>query len=268
MSSVKTGKVIASIERKKKGVFVVFNDGSKLEMGLHSFTDQPLYEGKEISSQEFAQLKKAAQLDEYYDYALKLCSGSSKTTHEVSAKLESKKASQETISAICSRLIKIGLLDDEMYAKVYASDIADFKSYGRKRILYELKKKGIRDEILSKLVFDEENEKNKALKYAALLNKRNEKAPNAKKQTKMIQGLIQRGFDEDIAILATKECASVNDEESERNALLKDYFTYRARYEKKYEGYELRQRIFGALMRKGYQSQDIQNTMEENENAD
>ena len=108
MSSVKTGKVIASIERKKKGVLVVFNDGSKLEMGLHSFTDQPLYEGKEISSQEFAQLKKAAQLDEYYDYALKLCSGSSKTIHEVSAKLESKKASQETISAICSRLIKIG----------------------------------------------------------------------------------------------------------------------------------------------------------------
>ena len=65
MSSVKTGKVIASIERKKKGVLVVFNDGSKLEMGLHSFTDQPLYEGKEISSQEFAQLKKAAKLDEY-----------------------------------------------------------------------------------------------------------------------------------------------------------------------------------------------------------
>ena len=268
MSSVKTGKIIVALERKKKGVLVVFNDGSKLEMGLHSFTDQPLYEGKEISEQGFSQLKKAAMLDEYYDYALKLCSGSSKTVHEVSAKLESKKASQEMISAICSRLLKIGLLDDSMYAKVYASDIADFKSYGRRKILYELKKKGIRDEILSQLVFDEENEKSKAIKYATLLNKRNEKAPNGKKQAKIIQGLIQRGFDEDVAIMAAKECASVNDEESDRNALVKDYFIYRAKYEKKYEGYELRQRIFGALMRKGYQSEDIQNTMEENENAD
>ena len=268
MSSVKTGKSIVSIDQKKKNVLVTFDDGSKLEMGLHSFTDQPLYVGKEVSNDEFKKLKTAAKEDSFYDYALRNCLTSSHTVHEIASKLEDKGANQETISSILSRLCKLGLLDDKMYASVYASDIADLKLYGRRKVLFELKKKGVKQEIIDSLEYDENAEMKRAIRLATMLNKRNEKTPNLKKKRKMIVGMMERGFYEDIAKEAVEQAATINDATDERVALKRDYYKYRAKYEHKISGRELYQKVFVAMMKKGYSADDIKTIAEENEYDD
>ena len=265
MSAVKTGK---TIEYKKSGVALVLSDGEKLTLTPDSFTEMPLYEGKTLSEKECAKLVSLAQSDVYYAYALKLCLADTKTVAEVRKKLEGKGASKEMIRSILSRLKEAGFLNDDLYAKVYASDIASLRCYGKKRVLYELRKRGISDAILSKLSFSWEDEKDKADRYAAILNKKASKVPNSKKRMKMIEGLMERGFEEDVAREAVNDVATTNDPEEERNALTRDYFALKIRYERKYEGYELREHILSALIRKGYRYDDIKQLEEDNGNDD
>lgn len=268
MSAVKTGKTIESIAYKKSGVALVLSDGEKLTLTPDSFTEMPLYEGKTLSEKECAKLVSLAQSDVYYAYALKLCLADTKTVAEVRKKLEGKGASKEMIRSILSRLKEAGFLNDDLYAKVYASDIASLRCYGKKRVLYELRKRGISDAILSKLSFSWEDEKDKAGRYAAILNKKASKVPNSKKRMKMIEGLMERGFEEDVAREAVNDVATTNDPEEERNALTRDYFALKIRYERKYEGYELREHILSALIRKGYRYDDIKQLEEDNGNDD
>ena len=268
MSAVKTGKTIESIAYKKSGVALVLSDGEKLILTPDSFTEMPLYEGKTLSEKECAKLVSLAQSDVYYAYALKLCLADTKTVAEVRKKLEGKEASKEMIRSILSRLKEAGFLNDDLYAKVYASDIAALRCYGKKRVLYELRKRGISDAILSKLSFSWEDEKDKADRYAAILNKKASKVPNSKKRMKMIEGLMERGFEEGVAREAVNDVATTNDPEEERNALTRDYFALKIRYERKYEGYELREHILSALIRKGYRYDDIKQLEEDNGNDD
>lgn len=268
MSAVKTGKTIESIAYKKSGVALVLSDGEKLILTPDSFTEMPLYEGKTLSEKECAKLVSLAQSDVYYAYALKLCLADTKTVAEVRKKLEGKGASKEMIRSILSRLKEAGFLNDDLYAKVYASDIASLRCYGKKRVLYELRKRGISDAILSKLSFSWEDEKDKADRYATILNRKASRVPNSKKRMKMIEGLMERGFEEDVAREAVNDVATTNDPEEERNALTRDYFALKIRYERKYEGYELREHILSALIRKGYRYDDIKQLEEDNGNDD
>ncbi|MGM9814434.1 MAG: hypothetical protein ACI32C_06055 [Candidatus Enteromonas sp.] len=257
MSNVKNGKAIVKITHKKSGATVEFEDGSKLLLSPDSFTESPLYEGKILSEKEIKKLEVLSSADEYYEYALKLCFRDQKTKKEVVDRLTAKGASKETIRSILARLKAAGLIDDRLYVTVYAKDIASLRCYGRKKVLYELKKKGVSEAILNSIAFTDEEELDKATRYAEILNRRSDKVPNAKKKMKMLIGLMERGFDEDIAREAVSRVATVNDPDEERNALAKDYLTYKVRYERKFEGYELKQRVLAALLKKGYRYDDI-----------
>lgn len=258
MSSVKTGSVITEISKKKTGAVVLFEDGTKITLSFDSFTENPLYVGKSLSAKEILKLKLMSQNDSFYADALKLCLSDSKTEAEVVERLVKKGAGKEAIHTIVTRLKGAGLIDDPSYAQVYRDDVAALRNYGKRRVLFDLTKKGIPESILSTLSFPREEELSRAVRYAELLNKRASKVPNSRKKLKMIQGLIERGFEEDVAREAVDQVATRNDEEGERNALTKDYYAYKVQYERKYEGYVLRQKVLAALLRKGYRYEDIQ----------
>lgn len=268
MSNVKTGKTIETINHKKTGVILYFQDGAKLALSHDSYTEIPLYEGKILSEKEYRKLETLSKADLFYAYALKMCFGETKTKKEVADKLKAKGASREVVKSILSRLQEAGLVDDRLYAKVYAEDIASLRCYGRKRVLYELKKKGVAEEIIGELAFPRNVELEKAKRYGESLNRRDEKVPNAKKKLKMLRALMERGFDEDIAHEAVEDVATENDPDQERNALAKDYFSYKIRYERKYEGYELREKLLSTLLKKGYRYEDIKEVEAEGEEHD
>ena len=266
VQSEKTGKVIAQIHPKKKIIEVVFEDGEKMKLGPDTYTDSLLYVGKELSAADIARLKKLGAADAYYAFALKLCVTHAKTTYEVVETLARKGADRETTKLIIARLEKAGLLDDKTYAEVYAKDIANLRLYGHRRVEFDLKKKGISAEITAELPFDEESEVARARQLAKMLNKKNDKIPNLKKKRKMIQGMIERGFDEEIASDVVEKEATFASDKEELIALRRLYVAMRMKFEKKkLNDHELRQRLYAALMRKGYSYDAVKKVMEESE---
>ena len=127
MSAKSIGKTIKTVSTKKKGIQVEFEDGEKLLLSEDVFTEFHLYDGKELSESESRKLKELAGQDVYYAYALKLLSKDMYSCHQVKEKVLAKGAEPELASKIVSRLRKAGLLDDERFARTFASDVGDLR---------------------------------------------------------------------------------------------------------------------------------------------
>ena len=265
MLQKRIGDVITNIKIKSDGVSISFEHHEKMTMSVDSFTDLRLYEGKLLTLNEVAELEQVAASDKYYLYALKLLAKDARSIKEIRNKVLAKGADEETTEIVISRLAKVGLLNDEAYAETFKKDVGDLRLYGKHKILYELRLKGIPSSIVSKLEFSEKEELDKAFRYASILNRKYVKSPSEKKATQAIASLLQRGFDESIAEAAVDACVSPNDEESEKKLLQRYFQLSKAKYARKYGGYQLREKIFVDLRKKGFKSHDIKQMIAQEE---
>ena len=263
MSAKSTGKTIVSIVAKKNKITIEFDDKSKITVSENTFTDFHLYEGKLIEGKELSTLESFAGQDTVYSLALKLLSRDSYSCYELREKLIGKGASEEDAKAIVERLKKQKLLDDERYARVYASDVADLRLYGRNKVLHELKSKGIPFFMLDRLEFPEEVELEKAMRYATMMDYRLGKTPYENKKFKMIRSLIARGFDIRIAEMAASKAATRIDPEIEADIFDKQFELALAKYSRKYHGFELKRHMLAFLARRGFDYERIQAKLEE-----
>ncbi len=258
MSGNQTGELtIKEIKKKPSSVVVVFSSGEKWNLSPSTFTESPLYEGKTLTEKEAADLLRFQQEEEYYDKALALLEKQNYTVSVLSRKLLDKGADKAQVSSICLRLQEEGLLDDKRYAKTYAEDVARIRCLGKRRVLFDLKKKGIRDDILSSLSFPEEAELEKAREAANLFDRKYARATNLSKKAKVIKNLMERGFSEEIARQAANEKVTMNDMEDEKARLRASYELAQIRYGRKYEGYEKKKRVVAYLLKQGYRYEDI-----------
>ena len=268
MSSEGTGRTIVHIKTGKRKVLITFDDNKTLLLSYDAFTDQPLYEGKECTDEEWKALTVLADEDKLRNIALRFVTKEPHTRHEVIQFLYKKGANEKTAYRIVAQLEDLKLINDEMYADIYAKDAAGIKLLGRNKILSNLKEKGIGDEILSRIHFDEERELSKARRYASMANKKFATSTNTKKMYKVIDALLRRGFDEDVAREAARLEFTAGDPELELQRLRKDAIRTRARFIKRFSGYELKRRVWAALARKGYPFESIDAVMKELEDED
>lgn len=258
MSGNQIGELtIKEIKKKPSSVVVVFSSGEKWKLSPSTFTESPLYEGKTLTEKEAADLLSLQQEEEYYDKALSLLEKQNYTVFVLSQKLLDKGATPAQASSICKRLEKEGLLDDKRYAKTYAEDVARIRCLGKRRVLFELKKKGIREEILSSLDFPEEIELEKAREAANIFDRKYARATNLSKKAKVVKNLLERGFSQEVAEQAANEEVTLNDVEDEKARLRAAYELAQIRYGRKYEGYEKKKRVVAYLLKQGYRYEDI-----------
>ncbi len=257
VSGKQTGNVIKEIKKKSSSVVVILSNGDKLKLSHSSYTEFRLYEGKELSEEELSSLLSYEKQGEFYDYALRLLGKDNYTVSSISKKMLGKGADDKQIASIIGRLKKEDLLDDERYARVFVEDVAELRCYGKNKSLAELRAKGIDNDILSKLIFPEEKEYERACTAASLLDKKYSKASNGAKKDKAIRALIARGFTYDVASKAVEEKLTPNDREEERNRLSRDFELSYARYSYKYEGKKIYEAVIKNLLRKGYDYDDI-----------
>lgn len=254
-------ETVKKIAIKKNKVTIHF-EKRKVTLSGNAFTEFRLYEGKTVPPTEMRQILDAESLDDLSSYAMRLLSHENYSEHDLREKLWAKGADLEQSRKIIFRFKKQGLLDDELYAKSYAEDVADLRLLGKRRVLFDLHKHGIPSEITEKLEFPFDKEFDKARRYASILDRRFSRIPTLRKDVKAIQALLNRGFDERVA----KEACGLltpNDPKEEKKRLDGAYKAAKTRYGKKYEGYELKRRIFAYLLSKGYRYEDIQALQEE-----
>ena len=262
VSEKRIGDVVTNLKYKKNEVVVYFQSGNKVALSPETFTDFHLYAGKEVDNDELSNILHASSEDRYYVYCLKLFGKDLYSEKEIQTKLFSKGADEGIVISVTKKLKDLGLINDEAYANTFVHDIAQLRLYGKNKILYELRSKGISPNIVNSIELGDEEEKEKAFRYASILNRKYVKSPSEKKALQMIRSLIERGFDEKVAEEAVEACISPMDEESEKKLLDRYFELAKSKYSRKYVGYQLKEKIYLDLRKKGFHSKAIKETIE------
>lgn len=260
MPSRKTIK-ITSITKGKKGLYTVKTTGKSFYLTEDAVADRLLYVGKELTPLEINVLKKSSSMSSISTYAHSLFLHHSYSALEVRKKLATKYKSSKDIPEVIYNLKKEHLIDDKRYAEEYA-EMKSSELYGEKKIIDDLRfLKGIDDEIIQNLSFD--NEAENAKSFVKIAQKKYASLPLAAKKTKLKNSLIRRGFAEDIASIAVSNLRETKDTKYQAK-LTQDAKSALVRYGRKYNGYELRSKTFSYLLSKGYKPDEIEKAIKEN----
>lgn len=249
MSLNKDGKKIISIHLGKKKVILRFEDETK-SISLNTYLNFRLYENKILSKDEIEEIDNFNEIDKYLEYSKNIISRyliSEKTLHD---KLIKKGLNEDKIGYIIAYLKENKLLDDVNYGKALFDEL-NYKCYGKYRIIEYLKKKGLNNEFISSLIFDEDDEINKIYKLIPSLNKKYSKYNFSQKRIHIINSLKRYGFDDKDINKCLNEFNHF-DKKDELDKLLLDYKKAYNKYLKKYDKNEAKIRTIKYLINKGY----------------
>ena len=123
------------------------------------------------------------------EQAAKLCSLKKQTRKILTEKLRAKKYPYSEIEEAVSAMVEIGYIDEEEYAKCFVSDSYRIKKHGRKRILSELKMKGVEVSVAEKAIDDFDADEKEIIK-----TEMEKRFPEKSEKEKIMRYFISRGF--------------------------------------------------------------------------
>lgn len=129
--------------------------------------------------------------------SLRILAASPKSRKTLQEKLEAKGYPSVVVQKTLSTLERQGLLNDRVFAQGVLQSYSHYRAAGRKRVAFEMKKKGVLpqtvDEVLQQ--YRPEDEFAKAVELARDRKERWQKMESAKKKKKLYDFLCRRGFD-------------------------------------------------------------------------
>lgn len=248
-------KKIKKVKIGQKKVVIVFDDLDKLEISPNVYTEYNLFPNKCLSKRDIDEIKSRNDIDKYNSYATKLLSNKQYSTSSIKDKLSKKGANEAQIEEVIKLLIKYQLLDDSLLVKEYL-EYADYKHFGYNRIREDLIKKGIPIYKIDKIKYDEKRELKLAKEILKDLEKKYSKYNHFQIKKHCYDALIRLGYGFDIAKVVVENISPMN-KKKEMELLKIDYQKAKAKYEKKYHGYELTEKINNSLLQKGYKYEHI-----------
>lgn len=131
-----------------------------------------------------------------YNYAIKYLKNI-KTKKDVYDYLIRKGFSDEETSEVCDYIEEVGLVDDDLYVKFFVEDSFRIKNKGARKIVYELKQRGIDDDKIEEAIEEASDMEYEALReaYERKLEATKSDTDPYKRKNKIIRFLISRGFD-------------------------------------------------------------------------
>ena len=100
-----------------------------------------------------------------YNYAIKYLKNI-KTKKDVYDYLIRKGFTDEETSEVCDYIEEVGLVDDDLYIKFFVEDSFRIKNKGARKIVYELKQRGIDDDKINEAIEEASDMQYDALKEA------------------------------------------------------------------------------------------------------
>ena len=264
MPSESTGKkyLIKTIKVYQDHVTLSFaKKKEKLKISKEAYLSSYLYEGKSLSKKEIDKLKEITALSVLLNYALSLISKRHYSEYKMREKLKAKENNYQAINEVINKLKANDLLDD----KALMEDLIiwdDERGFGKNKTIKHLKEQGIPDKYIEKAVFSPSKELKKAKGLIAKLDKKYARYAYEIKKQHVYQALLAQGYDYEVA----KEAINLvkpDKPKVEKEKLLNDFKKIKKRYSVKYEGYELKQKIYAALAQKGYKHTEIKLVLEE-----
>ncbi|HMM00363.1 MAG TPA: RecX family transcriptional regulator [Bacilli bacterium] len=263
MPSVATSKeiTITKIAHNKKSIKILFSTQEEIKIDIDTFTDFFLFEGKKVSIEEISRIKQRAEVASAQQYARSLVARHSYTEMEIRRRLRNKKVENATINSIVKRLLDNNLINDLTFANDYM-EYALHRGYGPKRVKNDLLKKGISPTIINNLPLtslDSDDQVDRmAKKFLHGKSFSNQKAQN----DAVFAFLYRNGFSQSKAAAIVQKLPEIPHSLVMEN-LQSDLAKAKKRYQSKYSGRDLRQRIIYLLEQKGYNYEDISLVLEE-----
>jgi regulatory protein len=162
--------------------------------GLSRILAAWLHVGKVLSDADIVQLQSKETLEVAYLSALRFIDYRPRTTSEIESKLAEKGFADEVIQQAVERLRANGLLDDTRFARTWVENQSTFRPRGQRALAYELRRKGVADEVIAHSL--EEIPAEEDLAYQAG-KKQARKLVNLERnlfRTKLSAFLARRGF--------------------------------------------------------------------------
>jgi regulatory protein len=193
-----SGKITAlKVQKRNRERVNVYLDG-KFAFGLARIVAAWLRVGQDLSDERIAELKAQDDKEATYQKVLRYLSYRERSEAEIRQYLHKRQVDESLIEDITHRLLRSGLVDDRRFAQRWVENRSEFRPRGRRALSYELRQKGIPNQIIDEVV---EQIDEAELAYQAAL-KRSEKLSQFQWpvfRKKMYAYLSRRGFSYDTA---------------------------------------------------------------------
>lgn len=253
---------ITKIKESNNYIILYLDNNEKLYVSIEAYFKLNLANLKGFDNKTYELLKKEENLILGYNAVLKKLSVKDHSIKQIKDFLYLKrKLNSDEVNKIIDKLIQYNLLDDEKYC-IERINYLNEQLFSIKQIKNKLKNEGISNELIEKyIVSDSNKEYEKVYKLVnKYLNSVKNKSLNAKKQL-ILNKVVNLGFNYDDVKMAIDSLDIKVDNEYE--LLKKEYLKIKNKYQRKYESYDLKYRISGYLMNKGFKLEDINKVMEE-----
>jgi regulatory protein len=199
------GKITALKYQKKNPDRVNLYLDGRFAFGLSAIVAASLKPGQSLSEAEIESLKETDAGEVSYDRALDYLSYRPRSRAEVADYLQRRGESDNRIQAVTDRLERAGLLDDEAFARFWVENRERFRPRGLRALRYELRSKGIKDEIVDRVLAGVDVS---ASAYEAA-NQKAHQWIHLDRQTfrrKLTEYLARRGFEYEVAQEVALRC--------------------------------------------------------------
>lgn len=254
---------ITKIEKKKRLYLLELDDKETLYITEDTIVKYMLTKGMTISKEELTAIQSFAQFSYGKNLALYYISFKQRTEKEVRDYLFKHEIDPKIIPSILLNLKEDHWIDD---IKLLESLAQQNFSSGDKGP-YVLKQKWLQkgcDKSDIEVVLQELDFSDLAFKVAQKLHRKYQgKLPTKALKDKITQGLMTKGFDFTDSKLALENLSIENDNDNEQDLLYKELDKHYRKYSRKYDGYDLKQRLTQALARKGFDFDAIASALRE-----
>ena len=218
---------------------------------------------KVISKEELTEIQDFAQFSYGKNLALYHLSFKVRTEKEVREYLKKYDIEDTIASQVIANLKDENWINDRQYAYsiINANQLSGDK--GPYLLSQKLSQKGVPKSTIEDVLKDFDFTEVAQRVADKLLKKYTGKLPARALQDKIIQNLTNKGFSYSDAKSAFDGLDSQVDQETTQELIFKELDKQYAKYARKYEGYELKQRLTQVLARKGYDFSDIVSALRE-----
>ncbi|SHG78722.1 recombination regulator RecX [Ornithinibacillus halophilus] len=257
-------------QKKSKSRYNIFlKDGESDKYGFSVdetvLIEYGLRKGLELDEETMDSLIQEDSFQKSYTMAINFLSYRMRSTKEIRDYLVKKEVEHEQIVRIVEKLVIEGYLDDQQFANAFVQTRINTSSKGPLIVKKELMEKGVSAQIAAKAVelYTYEVQFEKALKFAEKKLKTGSKHAFRKQLQQVGANLIQKGFIQGVIQEVLQEIESEKNDDSEWEAVCYQGEKLMRKHERKYEGFELEQKIKEGLYRKGFTMDHINRFLDE-----
>lgn len=174
------------------------NNEFLIGLDQHVLLEYGFKKGDLISEEQWQDLWEKEQAQKVFHWLLNRLELRAHSTLELKQKAQQKGFPLKWIDPASEKISRLGLLDDEAFAKMYARDKQKLKNWGWIKISFELRKKGISDNLIKQVGSELQSDFDAVAEIEKLLKKREKhflrESDLQKRKRKMLSYLVGKGF--------------------------------------------------------------------------